>query len=75
MCRLPFLNGTLDLHKQLEARIAEYIGKEDVMIYSTGFGVNLGVVSTLTGREDYIIATSRTMPRLLKDVAFHSLSN
>lgn len=51
----PFLNGTLDIHKQLEARIAEYIGKEDVMIYSTGFGVNLGVVSTLTGREDYII--------------------
>ncbi len=51
----PFLNGTLDLHKQLEAAIAEYIGKEDVMIYSTGFGVNLGVVSTLTGREDYIL--------------------
>ena len=51
----PFLNGTLDLHKQLEARIAEYIGKEDVMIYSTGFGVNLGVVSCLTGREDYIL--------------------
>lgn len=51
----PFLNGTLDLHKKLENRIAEYIGKEDVMIYSTGFGVNLGVVSTLTGREDYIL--------------------
>lgn len=51
----PFLNGTLDLHKKLEARIAEYIGKEDVMIYSTGFEVNLGVVSTLTGREDYIL--------------------
>jgi len=51
----PFLNGTLDLHKRLEARIAEYIGKEDVMIYSTGFGLNLGVVSCLTGREDYIL--------------------
>lgn len=51
----PFLNGTLDLHKKLERRIAEYIGKEDVMIYSTGFEVNLGVVSCLTGREDYII--------------------
>ncbi len=51
----PFLNGTLDLHKKLEARLAEYMGKEDVMIYSTGFGVNLGVVSTLTGREDYIL--------------------
>ena len=51
----PFLNGTLDLHKELEAAIADYNGKEDVMIYSTGFEVNLGVVSTLTGREDYII--------------------
>lgn len=51
----PFLNGTLDLHKKLEARLAEYTGKEDVMIYSTGFEVNLGVVSTLTGREDYIL--------------------
>lgn len=51
----PFLNGTLDLHKELEARIAQYIGKEDVMIYSTGFEVNLGVVSCLTGREDYIL--------------------
>lgn len=51
----PFLNGTLDLHKQLEHRIAQYIGKEDVMIYSSGFEVNLGVVSALTGREDYIL--------------------
>ncbi len=51
----PFLNGTLDLHKKLEAAIAEYIGKEDVMIYSSGFEVNLGVVSALTGREDYIL--------------------
>ena len=51
----PFLNGTLDLHKELEAKLAEYTGKEDVMVYSTGFEVNLGVVSTLTGREDYIL--------------------
>lgn len=51
----PFLNGTLDIHKELEAKIAEYVGKEDAMIYSTGFEVNLGVVSTLTGREDYIL--------------------
>ncbi len=51
----PFLNGTLDLHKKLEAEIADYMGKEDAMVYSTGFGVNLGVVSALTGREDYIL--------------------
>lgn len=51
----PFLNGTLDIHKQLEAELADYMGKEDAMIYSTGFEVNLGVVSCLTGREDYIL--------------------
>ncbi|MBQ0068938.1 MAG: pyridoxal phosphate-dependent aminotransferase family protein, partial [Bacteroidales bacterium] len=51
----PFLNGTLDIHKNLERRLADYVGKEDAMVYSTGFGVNLGVVSTLTGREDYIL--------------------
>lgn len=51
----PFLNGTLDLHKKLEAAIAEYMGKEDAMIYSTGFEVNLGVVSCLTGPKDYIL--------------------
>lgn len=51
----PFLNGTLDILKELEARLAAYVGKEDAMIYSTGFEVNLGVVSTLTGREDYIL--------------------
>lgn len=51
----PFLNGTLDIHKDLERRLAAFVGKEDAMVYSTGFGVNLGVVSTLTGRGDYII--------------------
>ena len=55
MAGSPFLNGTLDIHKELEAKIADFVGKEDAIIYSTGFGVNLGVVSTLTGKGDYII--------------------
>lgn len=50
-----FLNGTLDIHVELEKRLARFVGKEEVLIYSTGFQVNLGVVSCLTGREDYII--------------------
>ncbi|MGM9797358.1 MAG: serine palmitoyltransferase [Parabacteroides sp.] len=50
-----FLNGTLDLHIQLEKRLAMFVGKEDAIVYSTGFQVNLGVVSCLTGREDYIL--------------------
>lgn len=50
-----FLNGTLDLHLELEKELAEFVGKKEAIIYSTGFQVNLGVVSCLTGREDYII--------------------
>jgi 8-amino-7-oxononanoate synthase len=49
------LNGTLDIHVALEKRLAEFVGKEEAIMYSTGFQVNLGVVSCLTGREDYII--------------------
>ena len=51
----PFLNGTLDIQKELEQKLAAFVGKEDAMLYSSGFEVNLGVVSTLTGRNDSII--------------------
>jgi len=50
-----FLNGTLDIHVQLEDRISELVGKEATLCFSTGFGVNLGVVSVLAGRNDYIL--------------------
>ena len=50
-----FLNGTLDIHLELERKFADFLGKDDVIVYSTGFQVNLGVISCLTGREDYIL--------------------
>ncbi|WP_299990885.1 pyridoxal phosphate-dependent aminotransferase family protein [uncultured Pontibacter sp.] len=50
-----FLNGTLDIHQELERRLAEYVGKDAALVFSTGFQVNLGVISSLTGRNDYII--------------------
>ena len=50
-----FLNGTLDIHLELEKKFANFWGKDDALVYSTGFNVNLGVVSCLTGREDYIL--------------------
>lgn len=50
-----FLNGTLDIHLELEKRLAEYVGKEDAIVFSTGFQVNLGVLSCLLGRNDYLI--------------------
>ena len=50
-----FLNGTLDIHIELEQRLATYVGKEAAVLFSTGFQVNLGVLSSITGRNDYLI--------------------
>lgn len=50
-----FLNGTLDIHVELEKKLAAFVGKEDALVYSTGFNVNQGVVGCMTGREDYIL--------------------
>ena len=50
-----FLNGTLDIHIELEERLAKFTGKEDALCFSTGFQVNLGVVSVLTGRNDHLL--------------------
>jgi 8-amino-7-oxononanoate synthase len=51
-----FLNGTLDLHIQLESELAQLMKKEAVLLYSTGFQVNLGVASTIVGKDEYILA-------------------
>jgi len=50
-----FLNGTLDIHIELEQKLAQLVKKESVVCYSTGFQVNLGVVSILAGRNDYLV--------------------
>ena len=50
-----FLNGTLDLHLELEEKLANYVGKDGALVFSTGFQVNLGVLSSIPGRHDYII--------------------
>lgn len=50
-----FLNGTLDIHIELENRLAKYVHKEAALLFSTGFQVNLGVLSSITGRNDYLI--------------------
>ena len=54
-----FLNGTLDLHTQLERELAEFVGKDEALCFSTGFTVNSGVIPCLTGRQDYIICDDR----------------
>jgi 8-amino-7-oxononanoate synthase len=51
-----FLNGTLALHKEAESRLAAFVGKESALVFSTGYQVNLGVISCLVGRGDVVIA-------------------
>ncbi len=54
-----FLNGTLDLHIQLEKELAEFEGKDDCLCLSTGFSVNAGVIPAVVGRGDYIVCDDR----------------
>lgn len=50
-----FLNGTLDIHVKLEDRLAKFMRKEAALVFSTGFQVNLGVISALVGKDDVVI--------------------
>jgi len=50
-----FLNGTLTMHLELEAELARFLGKEGVVTFSTGFQSNLGIISALVGRTDYVV--------------------
>ena len=50
-----FLNGTLAMHEQLERELAEFVGKEEALIFSTGMQVNLGTISSLVSRDDVVI--------------------
>ena len=54
-----FLNGTLDIHVQLEKEIAKFIGKDDCLCLSTGFSVNQGVIPALLSKDDYVICDDR----------------
>jgi 8-amino-7-oxononanoate synthase len=50
-----FLNGTLDLHEILERELAEYLGKEAALVFSTGFQTNLGIISSIVTRDDVVV--------------------
>jgi len=50
-----FLNGTLDIHEELERRLAQFMNKEAALVFSTGFQTNLGTISALVNKGDYII--------------------
>jgi len=51
-----FLNGTLELHEELEDRLAKFMKRDKALTFSTGFQTNLGVISTLAGKNDIVLA-------------------
>lgn len=51
----PFLNGTLDIHIRLQDELAEFLGKDGVMLFSAGFQANSGTIPCVVGRNDYLI--------------------
>lgn len=58
-CGSRFLNGTLDIHTQLEERLAQFVKKEAAIAFSTGYQTNLGIISTLVGKRDAVITDRR----------------
>jgi 8-amino-7-oxononanoate synthase len=50
-----FLNGTLDLHLELEEKLAKFFNKDDCIVFSTGYQTNLGIISALVGKDEYVI--------------------
>jgi 8-amino-7-oxononanoate synthase len=61
----PMLNGTLDIHKELVSELARFIGKEDALVFSTGYQTNVGTVSALVNREDIVIMDERNHASLV----------
>ena len=61
-----FLNGTLDIHVELEQSLADFMGKEAALVYSTGFQTNLGVISALVGKSDHVIIDRQNHASILE---------
>ncbi len=73
-CGSRFLNGTLDIHIELEERLAKFTGKETALAFSTGFQTNQGIISTLVGRDEAIL-TDRMVHASIVDACRLSYGN
>jgi len=73
-CGSRFLNGTLDIHVELEERLAKFMKKEAALTFSTGFQTNQGIISTLIGRGDAVI-TDRMVHASIIDASRLSYGN
>ncbi len=65
-----FLNGNVTLHNELEDRLANFVGMEKALVFSTGFGVNLGVISATADSHDYIFSDEYNHASIVDGVRF-----
>lgn len=63
-----FLNGTLDIHLELERKLANFMNKDEAIVFSTGFTVNEGVLGCVTGRDDFIIWDERDHASIIEGI-------
>jgi 8-amino-7-oxononanoate synthase len=68
------LNGNIYLHEQLEENLAKFVGKEKALVFSTGFGVNLGVISTITNDKDVIFSDEMNHASIVDGARFSKAS-
>ena len=68
MAASRFLNGTLDIHLELERKLANFMNKDEAVVFSTGFSVNEGVLGCLTGRDEYIIWDERDHASIIEGI-------
>src|SRR5258708_20279819 len=64
-CGSPMLSGMTDLHRELERRVAKFLGREDPMLFNSGFGGALGTISGLLRKSDVALLVNRLHPSLL----------
>ncbi|NHJ85678.1 MAG: aminotransferase class I/II-fold pyridoxal phosphate-dependent enzyme [Asgard group archaeon] len=62
------LNGTMDLHIELEKRLAEFLGKEDCVVFSTGMQANLGALSSIIGKDDWVISDKQNHASIIDGI-------
>lgn len=63
MASVRFICGTHDLHRELESALATYLGKEDCILFSSGFDANTGLFETLLGEDDAVVSDALNMPQ------------
>jgi len=64
------LNGNITLHNQLEAKLAKFVNKEQALVFSSGFGVNLGVIASVAGRSDYVFSDEYNHASIVDGIRF-----